>query len=231
MINKAVVLLSAGLDSTVNFYAALREAEVVLALTFNYGQKAANQELERAKKIATDKNVKHVVIDLTWLKHLGKSGLTNDDGIIPKGRQVSMDNQATSEKTAKAVWIPNRNGIFLNVAAAYAESLNAKFVIPGFNAEEAATFPDNSFDFIRATRKSFSFSTANQVEVKCYTISMAKPDIAKLGLDLQVPFKDIWPCYLNGEKWCGQCESCQRAKRAFKISRVDALGYFADLGK
>lgn len=230
MKNKAVILLSAGLDSTVNFFAALREFDVELAITFNYGQRAAQKEIEKSKILADSVQVKHVVVDLPWLKPLGKSALTQDDGIIPKGRQIAMDNLTTSEKTARAVWIPNRNGVFLNIAASYAESLKAKYIIPGFNAEEASTFPDNSFDFIRAVRKSLSFSTANQVEVKCYTISMTKPDIAKLGLDLQVPFKHIWPCYMGGDKWCGQCESCQRAKRAFKISRVDALGYFADLG-
>ena len=228
MKNKAVILLSAGLDSSVNFYATLREFEVVLAITFNYGQRAAVKEIEKSKVLTSLNNVNHVVVDLPWLKALGKSALTQENGIIPKGRQIAMDNLATSEKTARAVWIPNRNGIFLNIAASYAESLKAKYIIPRFNAEEASTFPDNSFDFIRATRKSLSFSTANQVEVKCYTITMTKPDIAKLGLDLQVPFKDIWPCYIDGDKWCGQCESCQRAKRAFKISRADVLGYFIE---
>lgn len=230
MKNKAIILLSAGLDSTVNLFAALRELDVELAITFNYGQRAAHKEIEKSKILASAAGVNHIVVDLPWLKPLGKSALTQNDGVIPKGRQIAMDNLSTSEKTARAVWIPNRNGVFLNIAASFAESLKAKYIVPGFNAEEASTFPDNSFDFIRATRKSLSFSTANQVEVKCYTISMTKPDIAKLGLDLQVPFQNIWPCYMDGDKWCGQCESCQRAKRAFKISRVDALGYFADLG-
>lgn len=226
MIEKAVVLLSAGLDSSVNFLAALREHEVALALTFNYGQKAAAKEIEKSKRLAKLKGIPHKVVDLPWLKDLGSSGLTNDKGVIPMGRQVSIDNMKVSGVSAKAVWIPNRNGVFLNIAASFAESLKAKYIIPGFNVEEAATFPDNSFDFIRATRKSLSFSTANQVEVKCYTINMTKPDIAKLGMDLQLPFADIWPCYQNLDQWCGQCESCQRAKRAFKMARVDALGYF-----
>ncbi len=231
MKNKAVVLLSAGLDSTVNLFAALRELDVVLAITFNYGQKAVLKEIEKSKALAKSAGIKHLIVDLPWLKSLGKSGLTQEGGIIPKGRQIAMDNLTTSEKTAKAVWIPNRNGVFLNIAASFAESLNAKYIIPGFNVEEASTFPDNSFDFIRATRKALAYSTANQVEVKCFTINMTKPEIAKLGLDLQIPFNDLWPCYLGGKNWCGQCESCQRARRAFKISRVDALGYFTENGK
>ncbi len=72
MKDKAVILLSAGLDSSVNFFAALREFEVPLALTFNYGQRAALKEIEKSKKLADAKNVPHVVVDLPWLKPLGK---------------------------------------------------------------------------------------------------------------------------------------------------------------
>ncbi len=226
MIEKAVVLLSAGLDSSVNFLAAVREYQVVMALTFDYGQRAAKKEIEKSKILADAKKIPHQVIEIPWLKNLGSSGLTNPDKVIPSGTQISIDSQSISEKSAKAVWVPNRNGVFLNIAASFAESLGAKYIIPGFNAEEAFTFPDNSYDFLRATRQSLSFSTANQVEINCYTIKMTKPEIAKLGLDLQLPFKDIWPCYLDFENWCGQCESCQRAKRAFQVAHVDALSFF-----
>ncbi|MFZ3229123.1 MAG: 7-cyano-7-deazaguanine synthase QueC [Pseudobdellovibrio sp.] len=225
-IERSVILLSAGLDSTVNFYSALRETDVVLAITFNYGQKAAKQEIARSKLIADANRVRHEVIDLPWLKNLGNSGLTSDTGVIPQGKLISLDDKKTSDVTAKAVWIPNRNGIFLNIAAAYAESLKADTIVPGFNAEEAITFPDNSFDFIRATRKALSFSTANSVSVKCYTIAMTKTEIARSGKSLMVPFESIWPCYLAEEKWCGLCESCQRAKRAFVAAHIDVLGNF-----
>lgn len=228
MKNKSVVLLSAGLDSTVNFYAALKETQVVLALTFNYGQRSASKEIKKAKELAALNKIPHLVVDLPWIKDLGLSGLTNEKGFIPTGKQISLDNLKVSTLTAKAVWIPNRNGIFMNIAAGYAESLEAKMIIPGFNAEEAACFPDNSFDFIRNLRKTFSLSTATGVDVQCYTITMTKPEIVKLGQDLKVPFDIIWPCYFAEDKWCGQCESCQRALRAFKIAKVPYEKFFAE---
>ena len=226
MKNSSVVLLSGGLDSTVNFYAAMAEGMVRLALTFDYGQKAAQKEIASAREITKEYGVEHKVVELPWFKTLGQSALNQPDRTIPTGKSVSIDNIDISQTTAKAVWVPNRNGLFLNIAACYAESYKADTIVPGFNREEAVTFPDNSLDFIRATRKTFSFSTANKVDIQCYTISMGKTEIVELGKKMHVPFHKIWPCYQDLEKWCGVCESCQRSKRAFRAAKVDHVGFF-----
>lgn len=226
MKNKALVLLSAGLDSTVNLFLAAREYTVLQTLTFDYGQRAATKEIERARALSEYLKIKNEVISLPWLKGWGKSSLTQESAKIPVGQEVAIENKKISTASAKSVWVPNRNGIFLNIAAGLAESLGVEIIIPGFNAEEAATFPDNSYDFIRATRKSLSYSTANQVDVQCFTVNMKKNEIVKIGQDMQIPFHLIWPCYQNLEKWCGECESCLRAKRAFKANRVDIMGEF-----
>ncbi len=222
----SVILLSAGLDSTVNFYAALQETNVVMAITFNYGQKSAVKEIERARLIAADHKVKHLVVDLPWLKDLGNSSLTHDKVSVPTGKYVSLDNKQLSQASARAVWVPNRNGVFLNVAAAYAESITAEIIVPGFNREEAITFPDNSFDFLRAVRKAFVYSTSIGVDIQCYTIAMGKTEIVELGKKLKVPFEKIWPCYQAKERWCGECESCKRSKRAFMAARLDLNNLF-----
>ncbi len=221
MKKKSIVLLSAGLDSTVNFFAALQETDVRLAITFDYGQRAAKKEIERAKLLTTAQSVPHQVIELPWLKSLGHSALTQEGQIVPTGASLSLDNREVSTESAKSVWVPNRNGIFLNIAAAFAESLDVELIVPGFNAEEAATFPDISFDFLRATRKAFTYSTMNQVDIQCYTINMSKLQLVELGKKLKVPFHMIWPCYQAQEKWCGECESCQRALRAFRIAQIE----------
>ncbi len=223
---ESVVLLSAGLDSTVNLYAALQETEVKLAITFNYGQKAAAKEIERSRYLADINKIKHLVIDLPWLKDLGQSSLTHENKTIPVGKNVALDIQHISEETAKAVWVPNRNGIFLNIAASFAESFRYEIIVPGFNREEAVTFPDNSLDFIRSVRKAFIYSTATHVDIQCYTITMSKSEIVDLGKKLNVPFEMIWPCYKSNDLWCGECESCQRTKRAFNVSRLDMRKFF-----
>lgn len=223
---KSVVCLSAGLDSTVNLYAAHKMTEVVQTVTFNYGQKAAKKEIAAAAEISKKLNIPHKIIELPWFKDLGQSSLTSDKQNIPIGDEVSIDNHKKSQVTAKAVWVPNRNGIFLNIAAGIAESLKADLVVPGFNLEEASTFPDNSDGFMKSLDASLSFSTANKVKVHCYTVSFTKIQIVSVGMSMDVPFEMIWPCYFAKDKWCSVCESCQRAKRALTFNKVPVTHLF-----
>lgn len=211
---KSIVLLSSGLDSTVNLFEAHREGSVLLALTFNYGQRAASKEILSSRRLAERLSIPHQVVDLPYVGLWGQSSLTHKDQKLPVSEQVQIDDLKVSQSTAKAVWVPNRNGVFLNIAAGFAESLGADTVVPGFNLEEAQTFPDNSKAYMQALDHSFSYSTGNKVKVKCWTVDLDKTAIAKRALELQVPLEMMWPCYESLDRWCGQCESCQRAKRA-----------------
>ncbi len=216
---RSIVLLSAGLDSSVNLHEAARVSDVVLALTFDYGQRAAKRELYFAKKLCRKLKIKHHSIDLKWMLDFGGSALIDRDLKVPTN-EVRIDNLRISKQTAKSVWVPNRNGILLNIAAGYAESLNADWIIPGFNAEEAATFKDNSVGFIESLNESFKFSTANAVKVKCFTSHLNKTEIIKRGLELKINFENIWPCYFDALKPCQQCESCKRFIRAAKLNHI-----------
>ncbi len=215
---KTVVLLSSGLDSSYNLYQSVRNDEVVFALTFDYGQRAAPKELDRAAKLCQKLNIPHQVISLPWFSQFQSSSLINRNFEIPGGNDVQIDDLKVSEKSAKSVWVPNRNGIFLNIAAGFAEAVGAKFVVPGFNIEEAQTFPDNSAAYMKALDHSFSFSTGNHVEVKCYSHNLNKTEIVREARQLGINFADLWPCYHAEESWCGQCESCQRFQRALRAS-------------
>jgi 7-cyano-7-deazaguanine synthase len=224
---KSVVLLSGGLDSTVNLLAAREESQVTLALTFDYGQRAVQREIQAAKKITQHFQIPHQVLALPFFKDWGQSSLTDHRKSVPKGSEVSIDDMQTSQETAKSVWVPNRNGIFLNIAAGFAESMKADQIIPGFNREEAATFPDNSKEFLQASTAALAYSTSNHVQVRCLTTDLNKVEIVKLGLKLQIDWSWIWPCYFSGEKWCGECESCLRSKRALKQNGIEVSALFA----
>lgn len=213
--SRAVVLLSSGLDSSYNLYRARLDHEIALALTFNYGQKAARQEIAHAQELARSLKVPHQVVELLWFRDFTKTSLVSDQA-IPSGRDISIDDMTKSLETMKAVWVPNRNGILLNIAAGFAEGLDAKYIIPGFNIEEAATFPDNSQGYLESLTHAFSYSTRNHVEVLCYSTAMNKTEIVRDGKRLGLPFEKLWPCYHSKERWCGECESCQRFERAVR---------------
>jgi 7-cyano-7-deazaguanine synthase len=229
---KAVVLLSSGLDSTVNLYMAARQMQKpvfdqLLALQFDYGQKAFAKENLQAAKICNQLNLPFKTVKLPFIADWNVSSLINQNQSIPQGESVQINDPVVSGATAKSVWVPNRNGIFLNIAAGFAEALNYQYVIPGFNIEEAQTFADNSMGFIQELEKCFSYSTNNQVKVHCYTIDKNKTQIVQMGQKLGVDFKNIWPCYQSLDKWCGVCESCKRAKRAFAENQIDMGDFFA----
>lgn len=212
---RSAVLLSAGLDSTVNLFRAKEESDVVLALTFDYGQRASEREIAHAAQLAKYVGCAHHVVRLPWFRDFTKTSLINTAAEIPTDG-VSIDDHNASTHSAKAVWVPNRNGIFLNIGAGFAEGLNADWLVPGFNLEEAGTFPDNSEAYLQAATRAMQFSTSNHVQVHCFTTELTKSEIVKVGRRLNVPFEMIWTCYLGGETQCGKCESCQRFARALK---------------
>jgi 7-cyano-7-deazaguanine synthase len=155
-------------------------------------------------------------LDLRWLGGLGGSALTDASLGVPALKNSELDDRAVTERTAKAVWVPNRNGVLIQAAAAIAESLGAQSVIVGFNREEASTFPDNSAEFLARSTAALAYSTRNQVKVECFTTELNKREIvARLrALPRAFPFEMLWSCYEGGATPCGRCESCGRLERA-----------------
>lgn len=213
---RSVVLLSGGLDSTVALAQARLDGPVLLALTFDYGQRAAAAEIRAAGRICDRYGLPHRVVQLPFLSEITTSALVNRDSAVPELSADQLADATVTAGTARAVWVPNRNGIMINIAAAFAESLRADRVVAGFNREEAQTFPDNSLDFVRAASQALAFSTLNRVRVVSPTLLLDKKEIVALGRRLGAPLDLVWSCYHGGEAMCGRCESCQRFRRAME---------------
>jgi len=187
-----------------------------MAITFNYGQRSAEKEIESAKKICRHYDVQHQVIDLPWFALMKASALIDSQEALPELKSEDLDKKAVTEKSAKAVWVPNRNGTLINVAASIAENRLANWLVVGFNKEEARTFPDNSEDFIEATNRTFQFSTQGTVTLKAPMMAKTKKEIVLWMLAQKIDLSPVWSCYRGGDKMCGVCESCARCKRALK---------------
>lgn len=212
----SLVLLSGGLDSTANLAFAIEAGEKPFCLTIDYGQRAAPSEKKAARTIADYYGLNHEILDLPWLGALGQSSLTDRSMTIPQLATSQLDHMPTITQSAKSVWVPNRNGVMIETAAAVAESRGIGKVYVGFNAEEAATFPDNTTEYLGAVTASLRYSTANHVQIACFTDRLNKTEIVKKlrTFKTEFPFHLVWSCYYTGEKPCGKCESCQRFQRA-----------------
>jgi len=121
------------------------------------------------------------VIALPWLGQITHSALVADEEQIPTADPQSLDDPQAAAATAEAVWVPNRNGIFLNIAAAYCEALDCAGIVCGFNTEEAESFPDNSRGFMQAAQECFAYSTQYGLRVISPTVELNKTQIVKLG--------------------------------------------------
>lgn len=211
---KSVILLSGGLDSFVSLGIAKAKFNVNLALTFDYGQKSASQEIETSKKICDYYGMQQKVIKLDWLKEITKTSLVSDED-VPTG--TALEN---SFESAQKVWVPNRNGLFLNIAAAFADAEGFDYILIGANREEAETFPDNTAEFISRVNSEFEYSTLKKPQVVAPLINFNKNDIVKQALDSALPLELVRSCYQSAEKHCGVCESCVRLKNALAANNA-----------
>jgi 7-cyano-7-deazaguanine synthase len=210
----AVILLSGGLDSALNLALAAKAGRARLALTMRYSQRAEPSELRAAKALADYYGVRWESVDISWLGAVNPTRLTRPDTKLPQPSTSDLDSAEASHASMQAVWVANRNGLFLNVAAAYAEALSESEILVGFNREEAVTFPDNSVEFLKAAEAALSFSTLTKVKINSYTLDWEKPRILSEALAAELPLELVWSCYEAGPERCWTCESCKRSERA-----------------
>jgi 7-cyano-7-deazaguanine synthase len=216
-----VALLSGGLDSVVNFKCALDSGSVECAVTFDYGQAAAENEKHAAAQCARRFRVRHEVVDLGWYGGLLPGAISSTGGAAACGPGDLEDRDSMLEEA----WVPNRNGVFVNIGAAFAEAGDADAVLIGLNREEAQVFPDNSEAFIRGATGALRISTLSGVEVVSFTTSMSKREIVRVGIGNDSPLDLVYSCYRASpdQRMCGICQSCVRLKEALSEEGLDRL--------
>ena len=211
---KAISVFSGGLDCTVATCVYDKDYEIH-AITFNYGQKAFNQELKASKNICEKMGWRHEVIELPWLSKISTSSLNTDEE-IPEVDENDLDDLDKSSETASNVWVPARNTVFTSIALSYAESIGAEIIIVGWNGEEGETFPDNSKEYMDEFNELISVGSPDKIRIEAPAINLNKEEIVELGVEVGAPMNLSYSCYKGGDEPCGVCESCMRRKRAFK---------------
>jgi 7-cyano-7-deazaguanine synthase len=214
----AIAVLSGGLDSTVAT-STFKDDYQIHALTFDYGQRSAEMEIKSAEAVCKEIGADHTIIKLPWLSELGKSALTSDNE-VPEPGIKELDDMESSIESALKVWVPGRNIVFTAIANSFGESMGAEIIIMGWDLEEAATFPDNSKEFLNAFNNVLKVGSFDKIEIEAPLIDMNKTDIVKLGNEIGAPMNLSYSCYKGFKKHCGVCESCMRRIRAFNDAKI-----------
>ena len=222
---RAVVLASGGLDSTVAAAVARRDGYALALLTIDYQQRHA-VEVQCAKQVAEALGAeRHIVVNVD-LRAIGGSALT-DVLAVPKDRSESERSQGVPN-----TYVPGRNLIFLSLAAAQAEVLGASVIYFGANVLDYSGYPDCRPEFIKAVEAVLRVGTkagmtSRHIEIRAPLLQLSKADIIRLGLALNAPLHLTHSCYDPvGLVACGHCDSCLIRRRGFsEAGVVDPIRY------
>ncbi|MFW5816555.1 MAG: 7-cyano-7-deazaguanine synthase QueC [Wenzhouxiangella sp.] len=214
--NKAVILLSGGLDSATTLAMASAAGFDCFALSFRYGQRHS-VELDCAQRLAQAMGAQeHHIVDFD-LRHFGGSALTSDTA-VPKGRD--MDDMSAD---IPITYVPARNTVFLSFGLAWAEVLESFDLFIGVNALDYSGYPDCRPEYIAAFQAMANLATRAGVEnratltIHTPLIELTKAEIIQKGVALGVDYAMTSSCYdpdADGRP-CGQCDSCLLRKKGF----------------
>ena len=225
--NKALVLLSGGLDSTVCLSICKKLGLKIYAMSFDYGQRHKSELFFAKWQAKFHRCISHKIFKIDWY---GGSALT-DEIDIPNNKDVE-----SIPKEIPVTYVPSRNIIFLSFASGYAESVGISDIYIGVNSVDYSGYPDCRKEFIVAFEKLINFSTKKGLHGQKFNIitpliNLKKKEIVLIGKENGINFEKTASCYNpNNKESCGLCDSCLLRKKGFKEARVlDPIKYRKDV--
>ncbi len=213
----AVILVSGGMDSLVTAAIANEKHDNLAFLHLNYGQKTQEKELQCFHEIADHYNVPQnlrKIIDVSFLKQIGGSSLTDDNIDVKKFK-------GDSEEIPDS-YVPFRNTHIVAMAVSWAEVIGAEKIYIGAVEEDSSGYPDCRPSYYKALNALIKEGTKEGViEVITPVIAMKKHEIVQKAVDLKAPIKMSWSCYDRGDKACGVCDSCALRLRGFQRAGLE----------
>jgi 7-cyano-7-deazaguanine synthase len=218
---RAVVLLSGGLDSATTLALAGDDGFETHALAVRYGQRHA-VELQAAEAVARSLGAARFWTVEVDLRTFGGSALTATELEVPKGRSAD-----SMQSGIPITYVPARNTVFLSLALAAAEVIDARAIYLGINAVDYSGYPDCRPEFLEAFSRLAALATRAGVEgrgpeVRAPLIRMSKAEIIRTGVRLGVDYGLTLSCYDPDQagRACGACDSCQLRRRGFQDAGV-----------
>ncbi len=222
-----VVLVSGGMDSLVTAAIANENHNSLAFLHLNYGQKTEKKELDCFNKISDFYNIEpkyRKIIDVSFLKQIGGSSLTDDNIDVKKYDKDNNDKIPDS-------YVPFRNTHLISMAVSWSEVIGAQYIYIGAVFEDSSGYPDCRPSYYKAMNNLIKEGTkvgrtGNSIEVITPIIDLKKDEIIKKAINLKAPLKDSWSCYAREDKACGICDSCALRLNGFKKANiVDPIEY------
>lgn len=205
MDNKALVMLSGGLDSATCLYWAKEKFSNISAITFNYVGRLV-QEKRAVAKLAKGAGVAELIqVDLPFVKEASD---------FYNGRLKKQDSDALWSS-----YVPARNLIFYSIAAHYAEYLGTRWIIGGHNLHDIKFFKDASKDYIEKLNALFKegclLCDGQAYRILLPLSEMSRKEIIRLAMKLKIPIEQTWSCHREGNVHCGRCYACKQRLEAF----------------
>ncbi|GEN55481.1 7-cyano-7-deazaguanine synthase QueC [Halobacillus faecis] len=203
--NKAVVVFSGGQDSTTCLFWALKKFDSVEVVTFDYNQRH-KEEIEVAKEIAEDQQVRHHILDMSLLNQLAPNALTRDDIEVKDGEDGELP----------STFVPGRNLLFLSFATILARQIGAKHIVTGVCETDFSGYPDCRDVFVKSLNVTLNLSMDDEFVIHTPLMWLDKAQTWEMADDLgafdYVREKTL-TCY-NGVRGdgCGECPACELRK-------------------
>lgn len=213
---RAVILLSGGLDSATALAMGRQKSLECYALSVSYGQRHA-AELAAAARVAAALGAREHRIMQVDLAGIGGSALTDPSIAVPE----------TPTQGIPVTYVPARNTMMLALALGWAEVLGAGQLIIGVNVLDSSGYPDCRPEFVRAFEILAQLATKAGVEGARFQlwaplIQMTKAQIIQTGTQLGVPYGLTVSCYQADAEGlaCGRCDSCRLRRQGFEAAGV-----------
>lgn len=206
----SIIVLSGGMDS-VTLLHEFKE-RIALAVTFDYGSNHNRRETECAKWHCEQLGIRHLVVDLNFMKQYFKSSLLEGPEAIPEGDYA--------DENMKSTVVPFRNGIMLSIACGFAESEHLKYVMIANHGGDHAIYPDCRESFILAMSSAMHEGTYDGVLILAPYTNLTKGEIALKGKALGVDYSHTYSCYKGGEEHCGRCGTCREREEALRFANI-----------
>ena len=215
----SVIIVSGGMDSVTLLYDM--HERIALGISFDYGSNHNANEIPFARLHCQRLGIKHITINLAFIKQYFKSSLLEGAGAIPEGHYADDNMRSTV--------VPFRNGIMLAIAAGIAESNGLKYVMMANHSGDHAVYPDCRPPFVKAMGEAMRLGTYPGIEILAPYTNISKTDIAKRGKALGIDYTETWSCYKGGKAHCGKCGTCVERKEALAgAGIIDKTVYMED---